>query len=123
MKRLLKILAGLVVTLVVFAVVAVFVVTNTNWGREQLRTRVVSALNGAAHGFVNIDRIDGNLLHGVTLHGVSITDSAKNPFVKVKEVHTGYAIMPFLSRKVELSGVRFVEPDIVLDRRTGEVWN
>lgn len=123
MRRLLKIVAGLLVTLVVLAFVAVFAITNSTWGREQLRTRAVTALNGAAHGVVKIGAIDGNLLRGLTLRDVSITDSSGAPFVRAKEIRTGYAIRPFISRKIELSDVVFVEPDIVLDRRSGEFWN
>ena len=123
MKRPLKIAAGIAVMLVVLVISAAYTVTSTDWGREQVRTRVVAALNGAAHGIVKIGRIDGNLLHGIILHDVSITDSAGNPFVKVKEVHSAYSALPFLSRKIELSNVRFVEPEIVIDRRQGEFWN
>ncbi|MEP6833383.1 MAG: translocation/assembly module TamB domain-containing protein [Gemmatimonas sp.] len=123
MKRLLKIVAGVLVVLVVFVVAAAYTVTSTDWGREQVRTRVVSAINGVAHGVVKIGRIDGDLLHGIVLHDVSITDSTGNPFVKVSELHSAYSVLPFLSRKIELSNVRFVEPEIVLDRRQGEAWN
>lgn len=123
MKRLLMIVAGLLATLGVLVFVAGYTLTATDWGREQVRTRVVAALNGAAHGVVRIGRIDGNLLSGITLHDVSITDSAGNPFVQVKALHSAYSIRPFLSRKIELSDVRFVEPEIVLDKRSGEPWN
>ncbi|MEP6779622.1 MAG: hypothetical protein ABJC26_07000, partial [Gemmatimonadaceae bacterium] len=123
MGRLLKILGALIVGIVVLAVLAVFVVTNTGWGREQLRTRVVSALNGVAHGTVRIDRIDGDLLKGLTLVGVSITDSAGAPFVTAKEVHTKYAPFSFFSRKIDLNGVSFVDPVVVLDRQPGGKWN
>ena len=123
MKRLLKIAAAFVLALLVLVFAAAYTVTSTDWGREQVRTRVVAALNGAAHGVVKIGRIDGKLLRGITLHDVSITDSVGNPFVKVKEVHSAYSVLPFLSRKIELSDVRFVEPEIVIDRRQGEVWN
>ena len=123
MRRVLKILAGLLVTVVVLAVAAVFVVTNTHWGREQVRTRVVSALGGVVHGTFKIDSIDGNLLHGISLFGVVIKDSAGDPFVNIKEVQTGYSIRPFISKKIELSNVRFVEPEIVLDKRGAGPWN
>lgn len=124
MKRALAVVVGIVATVVVLAVAAVFVVTNTNWGHEQLRSRLVAMLNGGVvHGHVAIDSLDGNLLYGVTLRGVSITDTAGAPFVKAGEVHTGYAILPFLSRKIELSDVRFTRADIVLDKAPGGAWN
>lgn len=123
MRLALKILAGLLATVIVVAVAGVFVVTNTDWGREQVRTRVVAALGGVVHGTLKIDRIDGNLLHGISLLGVVITDSAGAPFVNVKEVQTGYSIRPFISRKIELSNVRLIDPEIVLDKKGAETWN
>lgn len=123
MRFALKIAAGLLVSVVILAVGAVFVVTNTNWGREQVRTRVIAALGGAVHGSLTIERIDGNLLHGVSLLGVVITDSTGAPFVKVRELQTGYAIRPFISRKIELSNVRLIDAEVVLDRQGAEPWN
>src|ERR1700712_3685252 len=98
MKLALKIIGGLLATVIVLAVAAVFVLTDTTWGHEQIRTRVVAALNKVAHGKVELAAIDGNLLHGITLRGLSITDSAGAPFVKADSVHAGYAIRPFISR-------------------------
>ncbi|MEO7361346.1 MAG: hypothetical protein ABI120_13525, partial [Gemmatimonadaceae bacterium] len=123
MRLALKIIGGLLVVLVAFVVAAVFVVTNTNWGREQVRTRVVSALGGVVHGTLKIDSIDGNLLHGMSLFGVVITDSTGAPFVSVKELQTGYSIRPFISQKIELSNVRLIDPVIVLDKKGAEPWN
>ncbi len=123
MRRALRVAGGLVASLVVLAMAAAFVVTNTHWGHERLRTRVVRMLNGSAHGVVRVEAIEGNLLHGVTLRGVSITDSAGAPFVKVEEVHTEYSMLPFLSRKIDLSHVRLVRPEVVIDQAPGGVWN
>lgn len=123
MRLALKIVGGLIVTLAVFVVAAVFAVTNTDWGREQVRSRVVTLLGGVVHGTLTIDHIDGNLLRGITLFGVVIKDSSGAPFVNVKELQTGYSIRPFISRKIELSNVRLVEPDIVIDKRGAEPWN
>jgi autotransporter translocation and assembly factor TamB len=124
MKLALKIVGGLIVTVLVLAVAAAFVVTNTHWGHEQVRTRVLALLNnGVAHGTVHVDSLEGDLWHGITLKGVSIVDSAGAPFVKAEEVHTGYNIRPFLSRKIDLNGVRFVRPEVVLDKAPNGIWN
>lgn len=123
MRLALKIVAGLVITVVVVVVAAVFAITNTNWGREQVRKRVVSALGGVVHGKLTIDSINGNLLNGVSLFGVVIVDSVGAPFVNVKEVQTGYSIRPFISRKIELSNVKFIDPEVVLDKKGAGPWN
>ena len=75
--------AGLLLLLVAAAVALVFVVSNTDWGREQLRRRVVAALASTVHGRFQVGRISGNLLKGITLHDVAIADSAGNPFLRV----------------------------------------
>lgn len=112
-----------VVGVVLLAVGAVFVLTNTAWGHEQIRTRVVSALNGAAHGVVRIGRIDGNLLRGLTLHDVSITDSTGAPFVAMESIRAGYGLRALIGKKIELSDVELVKPVVVLDRQPNGKWN
>ena len=123
MARVLKIVLGLIIGIVALAVLAVFVVSNTSWGHEQVRTRSLAALNSVAHGVVRINHVDGDLLKGFTLEGVAITDSAGAPFVTVKEVHTNYEIFSFLAKKIDLNNVRFVNPIVVLDRQPNEKWN
>jgi autotransporter translocation and assembly factor TamB len=123
MRLALKVIGGLVVTVIVLTIAAMFVVTDTHWGHEQIRTRVVAALNNVAHGKVSIATVDGNLLHGITLSGVSITDSAGAPLITADSVQAGYAIRPFISRKIELSDIRFVRPAIVLDKSPNGSWN
>ncbi len=108
---------------VALAVVAVLVVTNTDWGREQLRRRVVAILNDTAHGTVRVGRISGNLLKGITLHDVAITDSANAPFLALDSVTTRYGIRSFISKKIELTDLTVWRPILVLDRPPGGEWN
>lgn len=122
-KRVLLIGAGLVGALVALGVGVVLVVSNTDWGRAQVRTRALSALNGAAHGVVRIGGVTGNLLQGLTLHDLLITDSTGAPFVSAEEVHANYGLRSLLSKKIALNDVRLVKPVIVLDRPPDGVWN
>ena len=115
--------AGLLVLLLVAAVALVFVVSNTDWGREQLRRRVVAALASTVHGRFQVGRISGNLLKGITLHDVAIADSAGHPFLRVDSATTRYGLRTFFSKKIELSDVTLWRPVVVLDRRQGEAWN
>ncbi|MES2522108.1 MAG: translocation/assembly module TamB domain-containing protein [Gemmatimonadota bacterium] len=123
MRRAFKIILGIVGTVVVLAVVAVFTLTNTDWGREQVRQRVVSALNGSAHGIVRVGRISGNMLRGLSLHDVAIADSAGAPFIALDSVRAGYGLRSLIGRKIELSDVALYRPVIVLDRQPGGLWN
>lgn len=123
MRRAIKIVFGIVLTLAVAAVALVFVLTNTDWGRDKVRSRVVGALASSAHGYVKVGRISGNMLKGLTLHDFAITDSSRAPFISADSVHAGYGLRALISKKIELSDVNLYHPVIVLDRRPGERWN
>ena len=115
--------AGAVVALAALVVAVVLVLTNTDWGREQLRRRVVAALAGTVHGRLRIGRISGNLLNGATVHDVAITDSAGAPFFSTDSAHVRYALSPFLSKKIILDSLTLYHPDVTLDRKPGRAWN
>ena len=123
LRRALAWILGGIVALAALAVAAVLVLTNTDWGREQLRKRVVAALGGTIHGRFRLGRITGNLLHDATVHDVAITDSAGAPFFAADSAHVHYALSPFLSKKIILDSVTVYRPDITLDRRPGRAWN
>ena len=62
-----RLLAGLVMVALLL-VVAVYLVSNTDWGRERVRRYVLNLIQSNSHGIVHIGSVTGNLLHGVTLH-------------------------------------------------------
>jgi translocation and assembly module TamB len=123
MRRALKIILGIVTFLIVAVVAAVFTLTNTDWGREKVRGVAVNALAGSAHGIVKVGRISGNMLKGLTLHDLSITDSSSAPFVSIDSLHAGYGLRALISKRIELSDVGLYGPNIVLDRQPGGPWN
>lgn len=123
MRRwLVRVLAGIVV-LILLVVVAVFVVTNTDWGRERVRRYVEGIIQGNSHGIVRIGSVSGNLLHGFTLHDLVITDSSHAPFVNVSEASGGYTLGTLWGKKIEFTNVKLVRPIIVLDRMPDGKWN
>ncbi|HEY0776913.1 MAG TPA: translocation/assembly module TamB [Gemmatirosa sp.] len=123
LRRALAWVVGAVVAVAALVVAVVLVLTNTDWGREQLRRRVVAALAGTVHGRLRIGRISGNLLNGATVHDVAITDSAGAPFFSTDSAHVRYALSPFLSKKILLDSLTLYHPDVTLDRKPGRPWN
>jgi autotransporter translocation and assembly factor TamB len=109
--------------LVAVALVVVIVLTQTDYGRERARRLVLGQLAGSVHGRVEIGRLSGNLLQGVTLSDLSITDDTGSPFLVADTVALRYSLRNLISRRVHLSDVRLVKPVIVLDKPPGEVWN
>jgi hypothetical protein len=117
-----RLLAGLaVVALLLLA--ASLLVTNTNWGRERVRRYVLGIVQRNSHGIVHIGSVSGNLLSGVTLRDVVITDSARAPFLKADEISAGYSLGTLRGRKLEFTKVRLVKPVIVIDKPPGGKWN
>ena len=117
-----RLLAGLAVVALLL-VAAMFLVTNTNWGRERGRRYVLGIVQRNSHGIVHIGSVSGNLLSGFTLHDVVITDSARKPFIKADEIWAKYSLGTLRGKKIEFSEVRLVRPVIVLDEQPGGKWN
>ena len=63
--RTLAIIAGLVV----LALIAIVVITQTDWGHGQVRKRVIAAIQGNAHGIVRMGPITGRTrrMHAICL--------------------------------------------------------
>ncbi|MGH7663192.1 MAG: hypothetical protein ACRENI_02680, partial [Gemmatimonadaceae bacterium] len=119
-----KILLGVIAGLVIIAVCATLILTRTDFGREYVRGRIVAALEGAVNGRVHVGSVSGNLLSGMTLTDVSITDSSGAPFLAAGEIEIGYALGPLFSKHLVLSDVRLVRPVIVLSQGVdGGDWN
>src|SRR5687767_14840868 len=124
--RLLVIGAAAGVLLVSAVLVGLLVFTNTDYGRERVRTFAQSAIQGAAnHGVVRLGRVSGNLLEGFTIADVSIKDSSGAPFLVADTVSLNYGLRAVLLKRLELSEIRLVRPLVVLDKPPGDsaIWN
>lgn len=124
MRRRIVIALASIAALLVVAMILVLVVTNTDWGRERVRRYAQKAIQGAAHhGIVRIGGLEGNLLTGFTLRDVSITDSAKAPFVTAERASVRYALRDLYRRKLIFRDVRMVRPVIILAQNDSGAWN
>nr|MBA3968578.1 hypothetical protein [Gemmatimonadota bacterium] len=116
-------LFGAVAALGVLGLAALLVFTQSDWGRDRVRRLALEQLGGSVNGRVEVGRVRGNLLSGVTLDEVVITDSAGAPFFRADTVSLRYSLRSLFSRRVYLSDVRLARPVVVLDQRPGEDWN
>lgn len=121
-KTLPRVLAAIVVFLLL-AWGAVYLLTDTDWGREQVRKRLVALIQGNSHGIVKIGSVTGNLVHGFTAHDLSITDSAGHPFIKADAVSASYTLGTLFGKKIDFTQVQLVRPVIVIDKQPGGRWN
>ncbi|MEO8193882.1 MAG: translocation/assembly module TamB domain-containing protein [Gemmatimonadales bacterium] len=107
----------------VIILIGVFTLTNTDWGREQLKKKIVSILQENTHGIIKVGSVSGNLLKGFTLHDLVITDSAGAPLVKADEASARYALSSLNNKRVEFDDVKLVRAVFVIDRPPGGKWN
>ncbi|MDB4869199.1 MAG: hypothetical protein JWL97_203 [Gemmatimonadales bacterium] len=117
-----RLLAGIAVVALLL-IAAIFLITNTDWGRERVRRYVLGIIQRNSHGIVHIGSVSGNLLNGFTLHDVVITDSARAPFLKADEIWARYSLSTLRGKKIDFSEVRLVRPVIVIDEQPGGKWN
>jgi translocation and assembly module TamB len=123
LQRVARVLLVLLVV-AVLALTAVWIVTNTEFGRERVRRMALNALAGSTHGIVKIGGIRGNLLTGATITGISITDSAGRPFLEADSLSGRYTIGSFLSKRIEIRDLVIYRPDIVMEKLpNGHDWN
>ena len=122
-KRAVAILGGGIGAIVLLAILAVLVVTRTDWGRERVRAFGVEQLATQVAGRVTIDALGGNLLGGATLEGVAIEDSSGKTFLRADTIAVNYSLRSFLSKHLIFTDVLLVNPTIVLDQPPGEEWN
>ena len=118
-----RIVGAVVLVLLLVAGGAVFLFTNTDWGRERVRRFALEQLRKQAHGIVRLGRVSGNLLTGLTLDNLSITDSAGNAFLVVERASLRYSIPGLIGKKLHFTDVTLVRPVVVLDKRPGKEWN
>ena len=123
MRRTLPRVLAVMVVLLLLIWGAVYVITDTNWGREQVRKRLVALIQENAHGIVKIGRLTGNLFDGFAAEDFSITDSAGHPFLKADELSAAYSLRTLFGNKIDFSQVQLVRPVIVLDKQPGGRWN
>ncbi|MDQ2930108.1 MAG: translocation/assembly module TamB [Gemmatimonadota bacterium] len=123
MWKILKIGGIAIAAIALLVVLAVLGLTNTDIGRERVRRVAVSAINKSVHGVTKIGRVDGDLLRGITLRDVSITDSAGGPFFASPLVQARYTLRNFFSKHIIIDALGISKPTVVLDKQPGHEWN
>jgi len=123
LRRISMITAGILAGIVVVVALAVIVLTQTSVGREQVRKIALRAARGPIHGVVHLGHIEGNLLAGITVDGLSITDSAGSPFLSAPRAEIHYALTDLLHKRLFFNHVRIDHPVVVLEQTPDGVWN
>lgn len=117
-------LAGFAAGLIV-AVLAVVLLTRSEFGQARVRSLAVSAVAKRIEGKVTLGRIGGaSLLGGVTVHDFRISDTGGRPFVQADSATVKYKWRTLLKGQIQLESVKLYQPRVVLEKLPGDsTWN
>ncbi len=121
-----RIVVSIVFTIATFAALGVVIImafTTTDWGRERIRQFAETRLQSLIHGRLQIGKITGSLLTGVTVHDVVISDSGGRPLIAVSAIRGEYRLWDVLHRRIWINNAVLVRPVVLLDRPPDGDWN
>ena len=108
-----RVVLGLL-ALVVVAIGAVLIAIHTDWGREQIRQRVVVALREQFPGGVEVARVEGSVLGELSLRGVVVRDAAGRPAITADRVQVDLGLRSLIAGTIEVE-------ELVIDRLAVDV--
>lgn len=115
--------AGLVLGVLV-AVSLVGLVTQTRWGHAKVLQITLKAVAPHVHGTLTVQRLDGNLLLGARLYGVSLTGPEGEPFITSDSAFVEYNLRTLAGGDVALRRIVLYHPDVVVRQLPGDsLWN
>ncbi len=100
----LRIVLG-VLALVTVTVAGALIALHTDWGREQLRARVQTALAETFVGDVTIGRVDGSVFDELIVRDVVIEDTDGQPAIRVAALRLELAILPLVRQQAHVKKV------------------
>src|SRR5215469_10342068 len=123
-RRVVVALSALILFALGLVVAAVGVsITQTPWGREQIRRIVVARLRSAIHGRLYIGRLGGNLFTNIELDSVEIRDPEGRLFFSSGRLYAEFDPRDLVDQRILLQRLEIAHPvvRIVKYRKTG--WN
>ncbi len=94
-----------VIAFVGIVLLAAYVVFQTGWGREVLRSQIESNMANAFVGGATIGRVRGNPLSELILDDLVINGPDKQPAIKVKHLTVRLPLMPLISHQLRVDKV------------------
>ena len=98
-------------------------ITQTAWGKEQIRRIVVARLRSAIHGRLYIGRISGNLFTNIQIDSIELRDPEGRPFLSTGRLYAEFDPRDLVDQRILLQRLEIEHPAvrIVKYRKTG--WN
>ena len=108
---------------VLVAVLAVWAVTNTEWGLERVRQLVVAQVRGSVRGRLFVGRLSGSLLGDLQVDSVEIRGADDSLFIATGPVRVTYDVRDLIDRRIFLRSVDVVRPKLRVKEFRDGSWN
>jgi hypothetical protein len=116
-------LSGAVVGLTV-GVLALMILTRTDWGRAQVLGFTLTEAAERLDGTLEVQRLEGNLLTGAFLRGVVLRGPDGLPFVAADSVFVEYSLRTITGGEIVLDRIVLFGADVELRMMPGDtLWN
>jgi hypothetical protein len=116
-------LSGLLGGLVV-GFVAIYLVTQTRWGHEQVLGITLRTVSQQLDGTLEIRRLDGNLLTGARLYGLSLRGPDDEPFVIADSAFVEYSFRSLGGDEIVIDRIVLFDADVFIRQMPGDtLWN
>jgi translocation and assembly module TamB len=123
-RRLVLLVSAVVLgTLSVLTLGAGFVVTNTDFGREQVRVWVQRLVSARMDGSLHIGRLGGNLLTGLTLDSVEVRDSRDSLVFHSGPISVSYDPRDLIDRRIHIRRMEAERPFFHVRELADGSWN
>lgn len=114
---------GVVVSLAV-AAVALTSLTRTEWGRGQVLELTLRKLGAGIQGDLDVKRLEGDLLTGAKLYGISLHSRDGEPFLRADSAYLNYDPRTLTTPRIHIDALVLYDPEIYVRRVPGDtLWN
>jgi hypothetical protein len=116
-------LSGLLIGLGLGAI-GLYAVTQTRWGHQQVLGFTLRAAAEQLDGTLEIRRLEGNLLTGARIYGLSLRGPDDEPFVIADSAYLEYSLRSLTGDEIVIDRIVLYDADVVLRRMPGDtLWN
>ncbi|MGI9181917.1 MAG: hypothetical protein ACR2H9_15610 [Longimicrobiaceae bacterium] len=115
--------AGALLAIMLFTGV-VLLLTQTRWGNERVLALTLSLASRRLDGELAIQRLDGNILTGARVFGLSLRAPDGEPFLLADSAFVEYSLRTLAAGRIVLNRLEVYDPKVYLRRLPGErFWN
>jgi autotransporter translocation and assembly factor TamB len=116
-----KVLLGLL-AFIILLIVAGLGVIETGWGKNRIRELIVRQANQYLTATLTIGRLEGSLLRGLQLSGITLDRDGKT-LVRIDEVALSYSIRELVQQGVIIRRIRLTRPQVVGAKMADGRWD